>query len=67
MNRNTTTKVKKEHIKYAVLDKTTKEITLYRFKIAVANVLGVSVRTLDRQIQYETDKYIVYKVVNVVL
>jgi len=69
MRRNTTfsnTKVLKRGLKYAVLNKESKKISIYRYKTAVADLLGVSIRTLDRSIPYETDKYIVYFVSNVV-
>lgn len=59
-------KVLKKGIKYAVLNKTTNKITIYRFKTQVATLLNVSIRTLDRQIPYENDLFIVYLVSNVV-
>ena len=60
-------KVLKRALKYAVLNKNTKEITIYRFKTQVADLLNVSTRTLDRYIPYETIDYNVYFVSNVVL
>ncbi len=60
-------KVLKRGLKYAVLDKETKKVTLYRFKTQVANLLNISTRTLDRGIPYENDNFAVYLVVNVVL
>lgn len=60
-------KVLKRALKYAVLNKNTKEITIYRFKTQVAELLNVSTRTLDRCIPYETIDYNVYFVSNVVL
>jgi hypothetical protein len=60
-------KVLKRALKYAVLNKETSVISIFRYKTQVANLLNVSTRTLDRQIPYETDKYIVYLVVDVVL
>lgn len=59
-------KVLKKGIKYAVLNKTTNKITIYRFKTQVATLLNISTRTLDRQIPYENDLFIVYLVSNVV-
>lgn len=60
-------KVEKRFLKYAVLNKNTNKIDIYRFKTKVADLLNVSVRTLDRKIPYENDNYIVYLVSNVVL
>ena len=67
MRHKDTTKVLKRGLKYAVLDKNTNQITIYRFKTVVATLLNVSVRTLDRNKTYENDAYIVYLVANVVL
>lgn len=67
MRHKDTTKVLKRGLKYAVLDKKTNQITIYRFKTVVATLLNVSVRTLDRNKTYENDAYIVYLVANVVL
>jgi len=61
------TKVEKSRLKYAILNKKTNEITIYRFKTKVADLIGVSTRTLDRTIPYENDNYCVYLVCNVVL
>ena len=59
-------KVKVKALKYAVLDKEKGTIDIFRFKTTVANRLGVSTRTLDRQIPYENKQFCVYKVENVV-
>jgi hypothetical protein len=67
MRHKNTTKVLKRALKYAVLDKKTNKITIYRFKTQVANLLNVSTRTLDRTIPYKNDDYEVYLIVNVVL
>lgn len=70
MKRNATFKSKKVDIKvlkYAVLDKETNKISIYRFKTAVADIINVSIRTLDRQIPYENQRYKVFMVANVVL
>jgi hypothetical protein len=61
------TKVEKGALKYAVLDKRTSEITIYRFKTAVADLINVSTRTLDRTIPYENNCFAVYLIANVVL
>jgi len=67
MRHKNTTKVLKRGLKFAVLDKKTSKISIYRFKTVVADLLNVSVRTLDRNETYENDAYIVYLVANVVL
>lgn len=66
MRHKDTTKVLKRGLKYAVLNKETNKITLYRFKTQVADLLNVSTRTLDRSIPYKNDKYEVYLITNVV-
>lgn len=66
MRHKDTTKVLKRGLKYAVLDKKTNQITIYRFKTVVADLLNISTRTLDRTIPYKNDYYEVYLVVNVV-
>lgn len=53
-------------LNYAVLNKETNKITIYRFKTQVSEVVNVSTRTLDRGFPYENDKFIVYLVTNVV-
>lgn len=60
-------KVLKRTLKYAVLDKQNNKITIYRYKTQVATLLNVSTRTLDRQITYQNERYVVYLVSNVVL
>ena len=60
-------KVLKRALKYAVLDKQNNKITIYRYKTQVATLLNVSTRTLDRQITYQNERYVVYLVSNVVL
>lgn len=57
-------KIKTKHdmnkvIKYVVIDKNTKNVLLFKYKIQIAEHLGVSTRTLDRKIPYETENYIV--------
>ena len=66
MRHKDTTKVLKRGLKYAVLDKNTNKITIYRFKSVVATLLNVSTRTLDRGIPYENAFYKVYLIANVV-
>ena len=45
MRHKDTTKVLKRGLKYAVLDKNTNKITIYRLKSVVATLLNVSTRT----------------------
>ncbi len=66
MRHKDNTKVLKRALKYAVLNKNTNKITIYRYKKQVADLLNVSVRTLDRQIPYENKDYNVYLITNVV-
>ena len=67
MRQKDNTKVLKRGLKYAVLNIHTNKVAIYRFKTQVADLLNVSTRTLDRQISYKNDKYIVYIISNVVL
>lgn len=66
MRHKDNSKVLKRALKYAVLNKETNKITIYRFKTQVADILNVSTRTLDRQIPYKNNNFIVYEVSNVV-
>lgn len=59
-------KVLKRALKYAILNKETNNITIYRFKTQVSEVVNVSTRTLLRGLPYENDKFIVYLITNVV-
>lgn len=52
-------KCKKEHLKYLLFNKETNEGHIFRFKTKLAQYVGVNVRTLDRNIPYETHKYII--------
>ena len=66
MRHKDNTKVIKRGLKYAVLDKESRKVSIYRFKNQVADLLNVSTRTLDRKIPYENERYIVYLISNVV-
>ncbi len=66
MRHKDNTKVLKRALKYAVLNKNTNKVTIYRYKKQVADLLNVSIRTLDRQIPYENKDYNVYLIANVV-
>lgn len=51
--------MKLKDVKYSVINKHTKEVHLFRFKTDVAKHLGISVRTLDRNMPYENEKWLV--------
>ena len=58
-------KILKSKLKYAVLDKENKTISIYHLQKDVANLFNVSRKTLFRNKTYENDKYIVYLITNV--
>ena len=60
-------KVLKRALKYAVINKQTNKVTIYRFKTQVASLLNISTRTLDRNNPYITNDFEVYFISNVVL
>jgi hypothetical protein len=67
MRHKDTTKVLKRGLKYAVLNKNTSKVTIYRFKTQVSEVINTSTRTLLRGLPYENNQFIVYLISNVVL
>jgi hypothetical protein len=58
-------KILKSRLKYAVLDKETKKISIYHLQKDVANLFKVSRKTIYRGLPYENDRYIVYNIANV--
>lgn len=58
-------KILKSKLKYAVLNKENKTISIYHLQKDVANLFNVSRKTILRNKTYENDKYIVYLIVNV--
>ena len=62
-------KVLTSSLKYAVLNKESKGISIHHLQKDVANLLNVSRKTILRNItdykMYENDKYIVYLITNV--
>lgn len=62
-------KILKSKLKYAVLNKETKVISIYHLQKDIASLFNVSRKTILRNIKdhkmYENDKYIVYLVVKV--
>lgn len=57
-------KIKKEYVKFIVVEKETKIAFVFRFKNQVSDKIGISVRTLDRTMPYENEKYLVMRVEN---
>lgn len=57
----------KNRLNYAVLDKQTDKIELFNFKTDVAKRIGVSIMTLNRNINYENECFRVYIIANVML
>lgn len=55
-----------KQLKYAVLNKETNKLTIFRYKNKVADYINVSTRTLDRSMPYENRQFLVVKVSNVV-
>lgn len=62
-------KVLKSRLKYAVLDKENKVMSIFHLQKDIANLFNVSRKTILRNItdhkMYENDKYIVYLIVKV--
>lgn len=58
-------KIKTEQIKYAVLEKETKNVTLFRFKTKVSEFTGISTKTLYRNEVYENQKYLITTLIEV--
>ena len=65
MGHKTADKILKSRLKYAVLNKETQIITIFYTQIEVADLFGVSRRTIYRGLPYENDKYIAYSITNV--
>lgn len=65
MGHKTNDWVLKSKLNYAVLNKETNKITIYQFQKDIADLFGVSRRTIYRSLPYENNKYIVYEVANV--
>ena len=62
-------KILKSKLKYAVLNKESKTISIYHLQKDVVDLFNVSRKTILRNINeykmYENDKYIVYLITNV--
>ena len=67
--RKTPDKVKKDHIRYVLVDKNTNKANIYHYKKDVAEIIGVSTKTLTRAEGddrcYETKNYIFYPILEV--
>lgn len=57
-------KVPKHYLKYVLIDKKEGKARIFHYKTQLSDVIGVSVRTLDRNMPYKDDNYEVYKVEN---
>ena len=60
-------KVKRKYLRYVLIDKTTNKAEIYHYKTDLASKLGISTRTLDRNINYSNEKYEVYEIKGVFL
>lgn len=58
-------KVIKKHLTYAVLHKKSGKIDLCRYKTQVARLIGVSVRTVQREVLHENEAFKVFLIGNV--
>lgn len=55
-------RVKDSYLKYAVYNKKTESGQIYHYKTQLAELLGVSTRTLDRRMPFEDENYLVFKI-----
>ena len=65
MGHKTRDLILKSKLKYAVLDKETQKITIYYLQKDIADLLGVSRKTIWRGEKLENDKYKVYLITKV--
>jgi len=56
--------VPKHYLKYVLIDKKEGVASIYHYKTQLSDVIGVSVRILDRNMPYKDDNYEVKKVEN---
>lgn len=66
MTKHTKTGIK-NRLKYAVLNKETGKIELYYYKTHVAELFGVSTRTILRNKNYENDRFKLFEIGKVIL
>jgi len=61
-------KVKRTSLRYVLIDKQTNTATIHHFKTDLAQKMGISTRTLDRNLPYSSENWAVYQIkeVNVV-
>lgn len=57
-----TEKVLKHHLKYVLIEKETNKASIYHYKTKLAEKIGVSTRTIDRNKYYSNDKYQIYPI-----
>lgn len=65
MGHKTSDRVLKSKLKYAILNKEKGTISIYHLQKDVADLLGVSRKTIFRNKTYENDKYAMFLVVSV--
>lgn len=58
-------KVKEGFLKYVVYDKKTNLGSIYHYKTQISKIIEVSTRTLDRNMPYEDENYLVFQVLGV--
>ena len=56
------TKVHLHYLKYVLIDKKENKTYIYHYKTQLSEIIGVSVRTLDRKMPYKDDNYEVYPI-----
>jgi hypothetical protein len=65
MGHKTSDRVLKSKLKYAILNKEKGTISIYHLQKDIADLFGVSRKTIFRNKAYENDKYAMYLVVSV--
>ena len=67
--RKTSNKVKKDHIRYVLVNKSTNKANIYHYKKDVAEIMEVSTKTLTRAEGddrcYESKNYIFYPILEI--
>lgn len=58
-------RVKEDFLKYVVYDKKTNLGSIYHYKTQISKIIEVSTRTLDRNMPYEDENYLVFQVLGV--
>lgn len=62
-------KLKKEYLKYVLIEKETDKAVIYRFKTQLADFLTLNPRTISRNIEskgyYANKNYLIYPIIDV--